>query len=145
MLNNEDIISNVAYAIMTADIKWDQKRGKTLYSYRNQCGIWAIKRYIIEKATKPIEQSLDELISNKQFYEVDNKNGSPLICLINTENKQLLHKAIERLSSREQHIIFLRYFDGKKYQEIGKIYKISKQRVYQIVQNIHQKLSTILE
>ena len=52
MLKNEEAISDIATAIMYADWKWDSNRvgfnGKTKskYSYRNQCGLWAIKTYL---------------------------------------------------------------------------------------------------
>ena len=47
MLKDEDAISFVANAIMMGDWRWKQKEEdkplKGLYSYRNQCAIWAIK------------------------------------------------------------------------------------------------------
>ena len=48
MLSNEDAISDIATAIMSADWKFDSNRvgptglKKTQYSYRNQCVIWAM-------------------------------------------------------------------------------------------------------
>jgi hypothetical protein len=51
MLKNEEAISDVATALMYADWRFDENRKgktglqKTLYSYRNQCAIWAIKKY----------------------------------------------------------------------------------------------------
>ena len=58
LLNNEDAISDIASALMTADWKWDKNRtgfngkSKTRYSYRNQCGLWAIKTYVTNKYKK---------------------------------------------------------------------------------------------
>jgi hypothetical protein len=53
MLKNEDAVSFVANAIMMGDWRWEKsdekKQNKTLYSYRNQCAIWAIKTYITKK------------------------------------------------------------------------------------------------
>lgn len=52
MLNDEDAISDVATALMNADKNFDPNRGsspdrqKTKYSYRNQCGLWAVKTYV---------------------------------------------------------------------------------------------------
>ena len=59
MLSNEDAISDVANALMTADWKYDSNRvgavtgqKKTRYSYRNQCAIWAIKTYASKSKKK---------------------------------------------------------------------------------------------
>jgi hypothetical protein len=59
MLKNEDAISFVANAIMMGDWRWkkdtikdnsnEEKQYKTLYSYRNQCGIWAIQTYVTKR------------------------------------------------------------------------------------------------
>ena len=67
MLSSEEAISDIASAIMCADWKFDPDRfgktgqKKTLYSYRNQCAIWAIKSYITNKYKKASnnEYSLD--------------------------------------------------------------------------------------
>ena len=73
MLNNEDAISDVATAIMYADWRYDPNREgssgmkKTLYSYRNQCAIWAIQTYITNKYKKTKTQenmSLDFSFTN---------------------------------------------------------------------------------
>ncbi|MFN9953180.1 MAG: hypothetical protein ACK55I_08775, partial [bacterium] len=58
LLNNEDAIADIASALMFADWRWDETRkgfngkAKTKYSYRNQCGIWAIKTYLTNKYRK---------------------------------------------------------------------------------------------
>jgi hypothetical protein len=59
MLNNDETVAEVASAIMMADWNWDRNRkgkntglGKSMYSYRNQCAIWAIKTYITSKFKK---------------------------------------------------------------------------------------------
>ena len=55
MLKNEDAIAFVANAIMMGDWRWEKnnsnesKTNKSLYSYRNQCAIWAIKTYITKQ------------------------------------------------------------------------------------------------
>ena len=58
MLNNEEAISDVATSIMYADWRFDENREgksgqkKTLYSYRNQCAIWAIQTYVTQNTKK---------------------------------------------------------------------------------------------
>lgn len=58
------------------------------------------------------------------------------------ENKYKLEKALKTLKAREMDILNKRYFDEKKlrYQEIGNIYGISKQRVSQIEKSAIKKL-----
>ena len=65
MLKNSDAISDVATAIMYADWRFDPNRPgksgqkKTLYSYRNQCALWAMKTYVTVKYKKRKNISLD--------------------------------------------------------------------------------------
>ena len=68
MLKSEDAIANVANCIMMADWRWDKNRtgfngqSKTRYSYRNQCGLWAIKTYISNKYKKKnMKLSIDNI------------------------------------------------------------------------------------
>ena len=56
MLSDDELVSEVAGAIMTVDWKWDPSRGgkvtgkkKTLYSYRNQCALVSIKTLVPKK------------------------------------------------------------------------------------------------
>ena len=65
MLQSSDAVSDVATAIMEADWNFDPDRTgktgqkKTLYSYRNQCALWAIKTYVSNKYKKRKSMSLD--------------------------------------------------------------------------------------
>src|SRR5574343_213419 len=43
MLNSDDYLSELAHQLMLADWRFEEGKGKEIYSYRNQCGIWAIK------------------------------------------------------------------------------------------------------
>jgi hypothetical protein len=85
MLSNEEAVSDVATAIMYADWRFDPNRPgkngdkKTLYSYRNQCAIWAIKTYITQKYkdnNKKIKvHSLDNHIKNSQDKTFNRNRG----------------------------------------------------------------------
>jgi hypothetical protein len=107
MLQNSDAVSDVATAIMYADWRFDPSRKgksgqqKTLYSYRNQCAIWAIKTYITNKYKKRKDMSLDFDRDDESFSlnatTVDAKNPSPLSILIEKEETENLSKNIQAL------------------------------------------------
>jgi len=70
-------------------------------------------------------QNLHEiyLASNNEFEE-------------NLENKLYLKKLLLGLTSQEKKIVFLYYFKGKTFREIGKLMKITESRVSQINKKI---------
>lgn len=169
MLSNEEAVSDVATAIMYADWRFDPNRPgkngdkKTLYSYRNQCAIWAIKTYITQKYkgnNKKIKtHSLDNYIKNSQ----DNSNGyditenkadlDPLDILIDQEHKHIMSTDIHNLlnsgiiSQKQKDQLIMYYFDNMTLSEIGKKYHVSREavrqnikRAIQIIQN-HDKSS----
>jgi RNA polymerase sigma factor (sigma-70 family) len=167
MLSNEEAVSDVATAIMYADWRFDPNRPgkngdkKTLYSYRNQCAIWAIKTYITQKYkgnNKKIKiHSLDNHIKNSQ----DNSNGyditenkadlDPLDILIDKEHKHIMSTDISNLldsgmiSKKQKDQLIMYYFDNMTLSQIGKQYSVSREavrqnikRAIQIIQN-HDK------
>ena len=84
LLSNEDAIADIASAIMVGDWRWDKNRtgfdgkSKTRYSYRNQCGIWAIKTYLSSKYKKQNNHySLDNLNKDLDFNFSDNIADKP--------------------------------------------------------------------
>jgi len=167
MLSNEEAVSDVATAIMYADWRFDPNRPgkngekKTLYSYRNQCAIWAIKTYITQKYkdnNKKIKvHSLDNHIKNSQ----DNSNGyditenkadlDPLDIIINQEHERIISTDIHNLldsgiiSQKQKDQLIMYYFDDMTLSQIGKQYNVSREavrqnikRAIQIIQN-HDK------
>jgi RNA polymerase sigma factor (sigma-70 family) len=167
MLSNEEAVSDVATAIMYADWRFDPNRPgkngdkKTLYSYRNQCAIWAIKTYITQKYkgnNKKIKiHSLDNHIKNSQ----DNSNGyditenkadlDPLDILIDQEHKYIMSTDIHNLldsgiiSKKQKDQLIMYYFEDMTLSQIGKQYDVSREavrqnikRAIQIIQN-HDK------
>ena len=95
MLKNEEAISDVATSLMYADWRYDSDRSgktglkKTLYSYRNQCAIWAIKTYITTRYKKKKNFSLDYNNDNDQTLSEmleDTSVESPLDFLIEKKN-----------------------------------------------------------
>lgn len=141
MLSNEDAISDVANAIMTADWKFDQNRvgkitgqQKTKYSYRNQCAIWAIKSYISAKYKK---SSRNYSYDNIMFADSDNNTNNPLENLIEVESEQLKKQYINQildsdiLTEKQKEQIKLYYFQGLTLSEIGKKYGVTREAIRQ--------------
>lgn len=155
MLKNEEAISDVATSLMYADWRYDSDRSgktglkKTLYSYRNQCAIWAIKTYITTRYKKKKNFSLDYNNDNDQILSEmleDTKVNSPLDSLIEKERLANLEQVIkdlldnDSLSVKQKTQIRMYYFEDKTLSEIGKEFGISREAVRQ---NIKRGLDLI--
>ena len=151
MLKNNDAVSDVATAIMYADWRFDPDRkgkngqGKTLYSYRNQCAIWAIKTYISNKYKKNnISQvSLDFSINEANHFMhsilPDNKSKDPLDLIIEEEEKTNLENNISELlnhnslSDKQRQQIKMYYLDNQTLSYIGKHFGVSREAIRQSI------------
>ena len=156
MLKNPDAVSDVATALMYADWKFDPERvgnggqKKTLYSYRNQCALWAIKTYVSGKYKKQKNMSLDfDIDSDSQKFKAsirDEKSKDPLDILIEQESLEDLTVSVEALldnkllSEKQKKQIKMYYFDDKTLSEIGKIFGVSREAVRQ---NIKRALDIV--
>ena len=154
MLQNEEAISDVATAIMYADWRFDPNRAgksgqkKTLYSYRNQCAIWAIQTYVTNKYKKRKHYSIDNTSEDVNYSDniIDTKCENPLNYLIHKEEKSILSDSIDELlnssmlSEKQQKQIRMYYFDNHTLSEIGKTFGVSREAVRQ---NIKRGLDTI--
>lgn len=158
MLKNPDAVSEVATAIMYADWRFDPDRKgksgqqKTIYSYRNQCALWAIKTYITSKYKKRKDISLDfdnDSESTKMSNTIiDHKNPCPLSILIDKEEKDNIRSDIEQilnsnlLSDKQKEQIKMYYFEDKTLSAIGKKFGVSREAVRQ---NIKRAIELIKE
>jgi RNA polymerase sigma factor (sigma-70 family) len=159
LLSNEEAISEIAEAIMTADWKWDKTRtgyngkSKTKYSYRNQCGLWAIKTYLSNRYKKKnTNYSLDQYTSdNKEnrnyISNIETKGVSdPFEIVSAQEEKDIVAKYIECilnsdiLSDKQKDQIYEYYFNNKTLLEIGNKYGVTREAIRQ---NIQKGLSRI--
>lgn len=142
MLNNEDAISDVANAIMTADWKYDAERTgkqtgkkKTKYSYRNQCAIWAIKTFITAKYKK--NNSAISNYDSISIFEQDHKAKCPLDILTEAESDSLQKEYIQEilnseiLTTKQKEQIEMYYFNNKTLAEIGEAYGVTREAVRQ--------------
>lgn len=151
LLSSDDAISDIASALMTADWKWDKDRtghdgkSKTRYSYRNQCGIWAIKTYISNKYKKKnTNYSIDNISDNdlKTFASnlVDKSMSDPYEIAVNKEYHEETRKMINDLlnsdiiSNKQKNQIKQYYFENKTLLEIGKEYGVTREAIRQNIQ-----------
>lgn len=149
LLKNEEAIAEIAEAIMIADWRWDADRkgyngqSKTKYSYRNQCGLWAIKTYISKKYKKKNRQiSIDHAADEDKSYlhNIVDRNADPSQLVLEKEEKELLAKNIhdllnsDILNSKQRDQIYQYYFDNKTLFEIGKQYGVTREAIRQNIQ-----------
>lgn len=159
-LNTEDVVSYVANALMMADWRWDenynskQGRKKNLYSYRNQCAIWAIQTLVTKqkKSKKNIKMySLDDNINdtdlrnNLDFIE-DTSCENPLEVLEQEETdndiKQMVSSILDSdiLSDKNKQYIKMYFFEGLTLEKIGNHFNITREAVRQGINKSLQKI-----
>lgn len=159
LLTNEDAIADIASAIMIGDWRWDKNRtghegkSKTRYSYRNQCGIWAIKTYLSNKYRKSnIHYSIDniDLDNNINFADniSDKEEYDPSTVVENQEYNTALKTNLENVlssgivSDKQKKQIEQYYYEDKTLSDIGKEFGVTREAVRQ---NIQKGLSKIRE
>jgi RNA polymerase sigma factor (sigma-70 family) len=159
LLSNEDAIADIASSLMFADWRWDENRkgfngkSKTKYSYRNQCGIWAIKTYLSNKYKKSNQSySIDNTDINNTMSFAENISCSdsydPALIIEEKEHQENLKHTIDILfsssiiSDKQKEQIKQYYFDDKTLSEIGKNFGVTREAVRQ---NIQKGLSKIRE
>lgn len=163
MLNNEDAISFVANAIMMGDWRWEEKgkkTNKTLYSYRNQCGIWAIKTYItkqyknknnkrkIKAKYSLCYQDSDDL--DLQTIIADNNQKEPIDIIVENEEKKSLHNLINKLfdsdiiSDKQKEYIRLYYFENFTLEKIGNQFDVTREAVRQSIRSALKKIRELI-
>lgn len=159
LLNNEDAIADIATAIMYADWKWDSNRtgfnGKTKskYSYRNQCGLWAIKTYLTNKYRKKNQHFSLENTDEENDYNfcdtlIDTRSLDPSDIVSEKEEKESVSDLVtqlldsELISGKQKEQIYKYYFEDKTLSEIGKEYGVTREAIRQ---NIQKGLNRIKE
>jgi RNA polymerase sigma factor (sigma-70 family) len=150
MLKNSDAVSDVATAIMYADWRFDPDRvgkegkKKTLYSYRNQCAIWAIKTYISNKykknndhnSTVSLNFNIDDSSEVSSTIK-DNRCIDPLEILIQKEETNNLTNYISTilssnmLSEKQKCQLKMYYLDNLTLSAIGKKFGVSREAIRQ--------------
>jgi RNA polymerase sigma factor (sigma-70 family) len=153
MLANEEAVSDVATAIMYADWRFDPERSgksglkKTLYSYRNQCAIWAIKTYVTHKyknknkKSLSLDNNLSSIEEHVNAYDLlaSSSEKDPLEKIIEKEEQQEVSKNISELlnnaniSEKQKQQIIMYYFENLTLSKIGKHFGVSREAVRQSI------------
>ena len=138
MLKSEDIVSNIATDIMTADWKWDG-RG-TQEGYRDRFGKWAIFRYIKRyfASQKFKEVSLQEIGHQPHNRKID----APDYNLNKEEESTLITQYIQNsgLSETQKKYIIAYFLENKTYEQLAEEDGISRQAVHSSVKLGLQKI-----
>lgn len=162
MLSNEEAVSDVATAIMYADWRFDPNRQgksglkKTLYSYRNQCAIWAIKTYVTHKYKNKNKKSfsLDNNLNSIEEYInaydllASTSEQDPLEKLIEQEEKTEINNNINELlakaniSEKQKQQIIMYYFENLTLSKIGKHFGVSREAVRQSIKRAIDTIKT---
>lgn len=157
LLSNDDAIADIASAIMIGDWKWDKDRTgfegkkKTRYSYRNQCGIWAIKTYITNKYKKQnnnlsLENTNPEFDTSFSEYIADKEEYDPSAIAEEKEYHENLKININEIlysgliTEKQAEQIKQYYFEDKTLSEIGSEFGVTREAIRQ---NIQKGLSKI--
>lgn len=151
LLKDEDAISSVAHCIMMADWRYDEHNNqgtdrpqKTLYSYRNQCGIWGIKTYLTKKSKKSFSAcSLDyqNQINGNNVHNIiqDRKAKTPLEELEKEETEENTKTFIDdilccdKISKKQKEFIKLYYLENYTYERIAKLHNLRRESVRQSI------------
>lgn len=152
MLKDEDAISNIAYALMMADWRYDenyrdeQGEQKTKYSYRNQCALWAMKSYVTKENKKTKKnstkiRSLNHVNNGKDVYALidDTKTITPEDQILQIEETEITRNRIntllhsEGISNKQREYIRLYYLNGYTFQQIGDMYGLTREAIRQSI------------
>lgn len=171
MLKNEDAISFVANAIMMGDWRWkkesdtlkqdaEDKQYKSLYSYRNQCGIWAIQTYVTKKYkqnnnSKKIKEkySINYTDDNDITLEsiiADDSQSEPIDTIIEQEKYDNIKNLIEQLfnteiiSDKQKDQVKMYYYDNMTLEQIGRIQGVTREAVRQSIKTALSKIRTLV-
>lgn len=162
MLRNEEAITDVAYAIMAADWKYDENRvgkttnkKKTRYSYRNQCAIWAIQTYATKSYKKRTSLSidnnlnLDDDITYESVLE-DESQQQPVESIIDNEDVHLTNSLVSMifdsniLSDKQKDQLKMYYFEDMTLNQIGEKFGVTREAIRQNIKTSIKKLQETL-
>lgn len=164
MLRDEDAIAFVANAIMMGDWRWNQNQDpanpqKSLYSYRNQCAIWAIKTYVTKqyrsnhtkkkiKATHSLSHQADD--TSLEHIIPDPMQQEPISILIDKENNDYCNETIAKLfesdiiSDKQKEYLQLYYFEDMTLEKIGKKFDVTREAVRQSIKTALNKIRALV-
>jgi DNA-binding CsgD family transcriptional regulator len=159
LIKDAEIFHNIKFKIMKADWRWKPDGGRTRYSWRNQCGIWAIQEAIEEvkqkyEDLKTADLSLNYCKKSDSYNEtklsdrLSSKVPDPSFAMSQSETTLKLRKEINGLikaaNLTEIEIEYLNLWaEGQTYQEIAKRFEIKNQSVSSVVKKALQKMRKV--
>lgn len=162
ILASDDAISNIATHLMLADWRWSEKYKneqntvRAKYSYRTQCGIWAIKGYMNRK-TKSKETPVRSLNStpgdsDTQIIKLieDKKAAVYATSYEDEEHKKFVNDKLNALlgsgilTEKEQDYITKHYLEQLTMPEIASKNKITREAVRQVINRGISKLQELV-
>jgi RNA polymerase sigma factor (sigma-70 family) len=155
LLKSDDAISNVAYAMMTADWKYKEGKGMTQYNYRNNYAFFAIRSYLTRKSKglrkTGIIRSLDfDMDDGNNFYQIisDGNAVNPLDTMLEEDDNfgEVLDRMTDgTITEKQSKCIQMYFFDGLTYEQIGNKMGVTKERVRQNINNGLDKIRAKLD
>ena len=150
MIKDEDAISHVAEHIMWGHTRWDADRGRSLKSYLNQCGIWAIKVWQTKVYNKSntnkilsLNHPLDQNDSSCELSDLiqDTSCSTPYQELYDNTSLEV-NEFIDSdcLTPLQKICLQSRYIEGKKLREIAELLSVTRQAVNQHIKKAITKL-----
>ena len=127
----DDLFSSGVFGLIDAIDKFDLKRDIKFETYANTRVYGAIIDYVRKTNWKPRTViSMDEIIEKRNTDTLSlSDNVHPEDIFIKIETKELLYKAISRLTEKQRTVIVLYYFKGLTDIEISKLSKTSTQNI----------------
>lgn len=161
IINNDEAFGDIVNAVITADWKWDSSRigketgkQKTLYSYRNQCVIWALKTYVTNKYKTNRSIALNRTKSNEDIsfddQIEDTRSSDPADIVMNTEHEDRRQELINELfnsnilTDKQKDQIRLYYFHNQTLSEIGSKYGTTREAVRQNIKKGLESIGSLL-
>lgn len=155
ILSNEDIMSQIVYSIITADIHYNGKG--SLYGYRKTKVDWTIKSYLLRRkknASRNIE-SIDNKTNTSKSNEsycsdVEDYRKTPLQTLLENEDSQKVKEKIynivwgSSLSDKAKNCVWKYYIESENVQDIADSYGTTKQAVYYLINTSVAKLRPLI-
>ena len=146
MRNNEDVIANVASAIIRAEHDHDPTKGASLSTLRCVYGrrqIWAeyrsMKRKIVNGIPLPIDAADFEFVEDNSEPFVDTILRKEEMVVARKRATDILKKS-KLLSPKQRKYLKARFLRGRSVKEIAESNKISKQGVAESISNGLKKL-----
>lgn len=136
MVKDEDAMSFMVEALIRGTMRWEPDGGRTLRSYLNQCGRWAIPRWILNKkqADKRKNLSLD-MEMDDDGNNMHNFVADPF-AVGNVE--EIIDKPY--LNDTQKECLRLRFVNNMTFRDIGTALNKTGQRIKQIVNKAIEKL-----